>query len=254
MIVAGSRLLVPVTAGRHDLAERLRDAGAHVEEVEYIAVTQASDPQALAAATARWCHGEFDWLAVTSRNAVLAMERVARARGLSLAAAVPPARVAAVGEATARACRGVGLEVALVPGGSQDAEGMIAEFPAGPGTVLAPLGDLAASTLTRGLAGKHWDVTRVEAYRVVDGPGVSASAAAALAAGEFHAVLLTSGSVAERYARHAAAPHTGTLVVAIGRTTAAVASAAGVHVDAIAVTPSYDGILDALEGARKGST
>ena len=253
MIVAGSRILVPVTADRRDLAQRLRAAGATVDEAQFIAVVDTSDHEGLRAATARWCGGAFDWLAITSRNAAFALQRVATSDGLDLGAAVPPSRVAAVGEATRAACESVGLEVALMPPQSQDAVGMIAAFPEGPGTVLAPLGDLAAPVLANGLAAKGWEVTRVEAYRVVDGPGVTASTAAALAAGEFDAVVLTSGSVAERYARQGAPHEADTLVVAIGRTTAAAASDAGVHVDAVAAVPTYDGILEALEGARKGS-
>ncbi|MGC4174980.1 uroporphyrinogen-III synthase [Demequina sp.] len=247
MSVAGRRILVPVTAGRRDLAERLRAAGALVDEVEFIEVVETAQPEVLAAATLEWCDGAFDWLAVTSRNAVLAMAAVATANARSLADPVPFAQVATVGEATRSVCAGVGLDVALVPSGTQDARGIVADFPEGPGRVLVPLGDLAGPVLARGLERKGWDVTKVEAYRVVDGPGISADTAAALAAGEFDAVLLTSGSVAERYAPHAAPE--GTLVVAIGRTTQAAAKGAGLTVGAVAAIPSHDGILEALENA-----
>ena len=62
-------------------------------------------------------------------------------------------------------------------------------------------------------------------------------------------MLLTSGSVAERYAPHAAPAGSGTLVVAIGRTTAAAAAGAGVAVGAVSATPSYAGILEVLTNA-----
>ena len=247
--LTGRRILVPVTAGRRELAERLLAAGAVVEEVEFIAVVETSQPKELAEATLAWCRGEFDWLAVTSRNAVLAMAAIAAANDVDLGDAVPPSRVATVGEATRSVCASVGLAVGLVPSGTQDARGIVADFPEGPGTVLVPLGDLASPVLARGLARKGWDVTEVEAYRVHDGPGVDSSLAASLAAGEFDAVLLTSGSVAERYGPHAAPADADTLVVAIGRTTFASARAAGVRVDAVAATPSYDGIVAALEDA-----
>jgi uroporphyrinogen-III synthase len=245
--VRGRRILVPVTAGRRDLAERLRASGALVDEVEFIQVVETAQPEVLAAATLEWCDGAFDWLAVTSRNAVLAMAAVATANARRLGEPVPPSRVATVGEATRSVCDSVGLEVALVPTGSQDARGIVVDFPQGPGRVLVPLGDLAGPVLARGLARKGWDVTEVEAYRVVDGPGLSAATAAALAAGEFDAVLLTSGSVAERYAPYAA--NEGTLVVAIGRTTEAAAKAAGLKVGAVAATPSHAGIVESLENA-----
>jgi uroporphyrinogen-III synthase len=240
---------VPVTAGRRELAERLRAAGAVVAEVEYIAVVETAYPAALAAATEAWCRGDFDWLAVTSRNAVLAMATIATAHGMRLGNPIPPARVATVGEGTRAACNSVGLEVAFIPSGTQDALGMVEDFPDGPGTVIAPLGDLASPALVRGLEGKGWIVSAVEAYRVIDGSGMDAETAAALAAGEFDAVVLTSGSVAERYAPVAAPADADTLVVAIGATTAAAARSAGVHSDGVAATPSYDGILEALESA-----
>lgn len=248
-MLAGRRFLVPVTAGRRDLARRLADAGARVDEVEFISVVESSEPQALAAATLAWCDGEFEWLAVTSRNAVLAMQRIAKQHGRQLAEGLAAGRVATVGEATRGVCAQVGLEVALVPTERQDARGIVAEFPEGPGGVLVPLGDLASPVLARGLARKGWDVTQVEAYRVVDGPGVSPEVAAALASGDFDAVLLTSGSVAERYAPHAAPADADTLVVAIGATTAAAARAAGLTVGATSRVPSYDGILAVLEEA-----
>jgi uroporphyrinogen-III synthase len=245
--LAGRRILVPVTAGRRDLAERLRASGAIVDEVEFIEIIETAQPEVLAAATLEWCDGGFDWLAVTSRNAVLAMAAVATANARRLGEPVPPAGVATVGAATRSVCASVGLEVALVPSERQDARGIVSEFPDGPGRALVPLGDLAGPVLARGLVRKGWDVTEVEAYRVVDGPGISADAATALAAGEFDAVLLTSGSVAERYAPHAAPA--GTLVVAIGRTTEAAAKAAGLTVGAVATTPSHAGIVEALENA-----
>ena len=249
MTLTGKRILVPVTAGRREIAKRLRAAGATVDRVEYIAVVETEQPEALAAATLAWCDGEFDWLAVTSRNAILAMSAIATAHGRHLGDAVPPAGVATVGESTRETCRSVGLDVALVPSERHDAVGIVEEFASGPGKVLVPLGDLASPALARGLARKGWDVTAIEAYRVVDGPGIGDDVAAALAAGEFDAVVLTSGSVAARYAAHAAPANADTLVVAIGSTTAAAARAAGVHVHAVAPTPSYDGILSSLKDA-----
>jgi uroporphyrinogen-III synthase len=248
-VVAGRRILVPVTAGRRDLAQRLGAAGASVEEVEFISVVESADPGALEDATLAWCDGAFDWLAVTSRNAVLAMQRVAVEHGRDLSEGLANGKVATVGEATRGVCAAVGLEVSLIPTGRHDALGIVKEFPKGPGTVLVPLGDLASPVLARGLARREWDVTEVEAYRVVDGPGISDDIEAELANGEFDAVILTSGSVAERYATHAAPADADTLVIAIGGTTAAAARAAGLTVDATSKVPSYDGILEALDEA-----
>ena len=247
--LSGKRMLVPVTAGRRELAQRLAAQGVTVNEVVFIEVIEPAFPGILRDATIAWCVGEYEWMAVTSRNAVLAMNRIAHDEGLDLSAPQPQSRVATVGEATRGVCAAVGLAVDLVPTSSHDARGIVAEFPEGDGSVLVPVGDLASPVLARGLSRKGWQVESVEAYRVVDGPGVTPEIAASLAAGEIDAVLLTSGSVAERYAPFAAPADAGTLIVAIGRTTAAAAKAAGLTVDAVAELPSYDGILAALDSA-----
>lgn len=256
--LSGARILVPVTARRRALAERLATAGAAVDEAEMIAIVGAADPDALADAVGRWCAGDFAWLAVTSRNAVTEMRRVAADAGLDLGAPQPPAHVASVGESTLAVCAEVGLDVSLVPHGRQAASGIVADFPDAPSgppasrAVLAPVGNLASPVLARGLARKGWDVTTVEAYRTVDGPGLSAAQRASLAAGEVDAVVLTSGSMAERLAIQAQPLPSETLVVAIGQTTAASAAAAGMEVTAVAEQPTYASIVATLTAALEG--
>ncbi|WP_430868842.1 uroporphyrinogen-III synthase [Demequina aurantiaca] len=247
-VLAGARVLVPVTERRRVLAERLSAAGVLVDAVEFIAIAPSSTPADLAIATAKWCSGQYDWMAVTSRNAVAAMAELARTAGTSLAEPQPSARVATVGEATLGACSEAGLDVTLVPSGKSTASGIVADMLEGPGRVLAPLGNLASPMLTRGLERKGWVVDTVEAYRTVDGPGMSDELAAALGAGDVDAVVLTSGSVAERFAAQSPDVATRTRIVAIGTSTAHAAEAAGLRVDAVAGVPSYDGIVEALVG------
>ncbi|WP_084103228.1 uroporphyrinogen-III synthase [Demequina sp. NBRC 110056] len=242
----GRHVLVPVTAQRRHLAERLAEAGAIVEEVEFIAIEPTSEPDALEEATLAWCAGDYDWLAVTSRNALSAMDAIARRHSMSLAAPQPAAQVATVGEATRAVCADLGLEATLVPAARQNARGIVEEFPEGPGKVLAPLGNLAAPVLARGLERKGWTVTTVEAYRTVDGSGVGKQLRDELESGRFDAVLLTSGSVAQRLADSGAQLPPETLVVAIGDMTAATARAAGIELASVATAPSYDGIVAGL--------
>ncbi|WP_062464305.1 uroporphyrinogen-III synthase [Demequina soli] len=249
MSLAGRRLLVPVTAERTAFADDLAAEGALVTPVAFIAIAPPADAAALEAATLAWLAGDYAWMAVTSRNAVLAMDRVARAHGRTLAAPQPAARVATVGEATRRVCAEVGLAVDLVPSDRADARGIVESFPSGEGRVLAPLGNLASPVLARGLARKGWEVDAIEAYRTVDGPGMDDATVAAVAGGGFDAVLLTSGSVAERFAAACPRVAPGTRIVAIGRTTEAGARAAGLTVDAVADTPTYAGIRAALDAA-----
>lgn len=246
----GRRLLVPVTEGRRDLSERLAALGCDVVEAECIVIAPPIDRAALESRVRRWALGEYDWMAVTSRNAVLAMDRVACAAGLRLDSG--GTSVATVGEATTQVCRDLGLAVALVPHRA-DARGIVAEFPDGTGEVLIPRGNLAAPVLERGVASKGWTVDVVEAYRTVDGPGLTPQARKQLVEGSIDAVLLTSTSVADRISRDlAGAPiPSRTAVVAIGRTTAAGARALGLVPTVVAERPSHDGILEALAVAFK---
>ncbi len=252
--LSGARVLVPVTPTRRELADSLRAAGARVDEVQVLAIVPASDRGRLRDAVATWCDGGYDWLAVTSRNAVDALRQEAAAQGRSLNSPQPPAKVAAVGGSTAAACNEIGLSVRFVPARRRSASGMVDEFPAGTGRVLAPLGNLAARTLPEGLSRKGWAVDHVEAYRTVDGPGLSPENLAELRGGEVDAVLLTSGSVAERLASPCADIPLSTMMVAIGETTASSARTAGLRVDAVAATPNHEGIVDTLTSilATKG--
>lgn len=253
----GARVLVPVTPTRTDFARRLANAGAHVVPAEFIAIAPTDNQAALDRAVTRWCHGDYPWLVVTSRNSVDALATTALALGLSLVQPQPKAHVAAVGEGTREQCERAGLEVTLVPHVRWDARTLVADFPAGPGRVLAPLGNLAAPVLADGLTAKGWVVDTVQAYRTVDGAGLSPRVRAELAAGDFDAVVLTSGSVAQRLATSVPGLPAHTQVVAIGQTTAAAARAGGIHVNAIAAQASYDGVaaslVEVLESAREVS-
>jgi len=245
----GIRVVVPITQRRRTLADQLVTAGARVDAVEFIAIAPSSTPTELAIATAKWCSGQYHWMVVTSRNAVAEMASLAQRAGTTLAEPQPAAKVATVGEATLAMCDEVGLSVELVPTARASATGIVAEMAEGPGRVLAPLGNLASPALTRGLERKGWTVDTVEAYRTVDGPGIDADVAAAVGSGEVHAVVLTSGSVAERFAAQCEQIHGSTKIIAIGSSTAAAAHNEGLRVDAIADTPSYAGIVRALAEA-----
>lgn len=247
--LAGIRIVAPVTVRHSELADRLTDAGARVDAVEFIAIAPTSTPAELAIATAKWCSGQYDWMAVTSRNGISHMASLAESAGTTLAEPQPAAKVATVGESTLAACVDAGLDVDLLPTGEANASGLVDEMPDGPGRVLAPLGNLHSGVLARGLERKGWTVDVVEAYRTIDGEGADARVASAVRLGEVDAVLLTSGSVAERFARQCPQVASSTKIVAIGSITAAAARAAGLQVHAVSRRPSYDGMLEALATA-----
>jgi uroporphyrinogen-III synthase len=245
-------VVVPVTEGRRELADTLRGLGTNVTEGEFIAIEPTATPDALDAAAARWCDGDYDWMAVTSRNALGALHAAAVRAGRSLSAPMPPARLAVVGEASARASGDLDLHVALRPSRQQSAAGLVAEFPEGPGRVLAPLGNLAGDVLERGLARKGWSVDAVEAYRTVDGPGLDAAAVTAVGNGTVDAVVLTSGSVARRFAAQCATVAPNVAIIAMGATTASAARDEGLVVATVAGTPDYEGVVAALRRAMEG--
>lgn len=248
-------VVAPVTPGRDGLVEALEREGAAAIPVQFIAIEPAADPLGLAVAATAWCDGEYEWLAVTSRNAVLAIAQAALDHGRSLADPLPFAQVAAVGEATRTVCDELGLAVALVPSGEASARGLVAAFPDGPGRVLVPCGNLAAPILERGLARKGWDVTTVEAYRTVEVTSVDQKLADSLAAGRVDAVLLTSGSMAHSLATTYPRIAESTMMIAIGATTAAAAAAVGLTVTAVAPQPTYEALVTTLAVAtRKGRT
>lgn len=246
-------MLAPVTPGRTRLSAMLADAGATVVEVQFLSIEPPADARALTNATLAWCDGRYDWLAVTSRNAVLGMAAEARALGRSLAEPVDAGRaaVASVGDATRSVCDELGVPVALIPAAEASARGLVDAFPAGGGRVLAPQGNLASPVLERGLARKGWDVTAVEAYRTVEAETIDAGVAAALAGGGVDAVLLTSGSMVRSLMTVCPRPHPSVTMVAIGDTTAAAARAAGLRVAAVAKAATYESLVEALAGVDR---
>lgn len=221
-------------------------------EVAFIEIAATLESAVLDAAVSRWCDGDYDWMAVTSRNSLSALDAVASRTGRALSAPMPPSRLAVVGDATARAAAAIGLDVTLRPSRQQSAAGLVAEFPEGKGRVLVPLGNLAGDVLKRGLARKGWSVDCVEAYRTVDGPGLNASGVAAVGSGAVDAVVLTSGSAARRFASQCPDVAASVAIIAIGATTASATRAAGLEVAAVADTPDDEGVVAALHRAMEG--
>lgn len=219
--------------------------------------------------------GGFDWLVLTSRTAVLAVLQRANALGRSDGTTVQvPAgtRVAAVGEATAAACRAAGIGVDVVPVHDHSARGMLAEWPrrlrpTGGHTVFMPQADIASTTLADGLRGWGNDPVVATAYRTVDAPADPARALAATgentpapdltpadlaavggAPRGVEAVLFTSPSIVRRYLALAGpAPHLP--AIAIGDSTAAALRNHGWEPAATATEASPAGLANAWEHA-----
>lgn len=238
--LAGRRVVVTRAAEQADsLAELLAERGA---EPVVVPLVRIDDEPAGRAALAALDPAGFDWVIVTSPNAA---QRLANRVG----AGVPGVRaLAAVGSATAAVARDAGLRVDLVPR-RQSAEGLLDEFAAPPGTsALVVQAVDAAPTLVEGLRDRGLLVTAVAPYRAVPATPGAGQQLAALAA---DAVLFASGSAAQAWAE-VFGTATPPIVVAIGPSTAAAATAAGLKVTAVAADHSLVGMVDTLERRLRG--
>ncbi|TQL02433.1 uroporphyrinogen-III synthase [Cellulomonas sp. SLBN-39] len=242
--------------------------------VPLVRTVPAQDPTPLDDALLALGAGWYEWLAVTSQAAVAVLAQRAAHADEPLAAIVRRggAQVAAVGPGTRRALEALDVPVALVPPVRSTAADLVAAFPApgtarapeppagsaftrGPwpaaptpttGRVLVPRGDLAAPTLTDGLAAAGWQVDDVVAYRTVPAEPPPPDVATAWADGTIRAVLLTSASSVRSLVDHLGPPPASTLVVVIGPSTAVQARRSGLRVDAVAREQSLAGLVTAL--------
>jgi uroporphyrinogen-III synthase len=147
------------------------------------------------------------------------------------------ARVVAVGEATAEALRGVGVD----PWGVGDAGGIAALEMLDSGSAAVcwfvgaekPSADLDVAMAAEGIV--RWAVYRTE-RTVVD--------ASALMQADVAAITFTSGSAVAAYVAAAGIPDSP--VVVLGQATAGAAEALGVRVTAIAASPTLGSLVDAV--------
>jgi uroporphyrinogen III methyltransferase/synthase len=243
---------VVVTRPAHqssDLAARLRDLGARTLQVPVIMIGPPADGgAALAGAVGRLAAGAYEWVVLTSANAVAELFKlVPDARTLG------KAKVAAVGPATAEALRGFRVVADLVPT-EQSGPGLAAVFPApgsagaGSPTVLLPQAAGARSELRHSLEGLGWKVDAIEAYRTMPRP---IPAELLRAAGRADAICFASPSAVASYLEQAEAAGAAVppVVACIGPATAAAARARGLQVAAEAGEHTSVGLLTALEAA-----
>jgi uroporphyrinogen III methyltransferase/synthase len=230
------------------LVDRLTALGATTVELPVIAIAEPDDGgSALRAAAGRATGGAYDWVAVTSANAVTRL--VAALGGRPLPAGL---RLAAVGPATSRALVEAGLRADLVPAVAtgDDLATAFPSPPAGGGTVLVPRAEEVRGGLVAGLRAAGWSVEEVVAYRTVGGdPDPSAVAAARRA----DAVAFTSSSTVDRTVDLLGADGVPPVVVTIGPVTSASARTAGLAVAAEAAEATIDGLAAALVSVLGGA-
>jgi uroporphyrinogen-III synthase len=231
----------------------LADLGASVVELPVIAIEGPVDGGvALTAAAGRVAAGEYDWVVVTSSNAVSRMVD-------ALGGRPPPAatRWAAVGRSTARALMERGIVPDLVPAVAVS-DALVEVFPAaapagtapGRGTrepaVLFARAERVRDVVASGLAAKGWKVDEAVAYRTVAGDPDPAAVESARTA---DAVAFTSSSTVERTVELLGVSGVPPVVASIGPVTSASARAAGLEVTVEAVEHTLDGLVAALAAA-----
>jgi len=207
------------------LLARLREQGADAVCVPLIRIGPPSDTALLI--QARDSITDFDWVALTSRNA---------ARALLQDLAVPSRgrpRVAALGQGTADAVRAAGWPVDVVAsgrGGAALAETMLSDRKLRGATVLFPTSNIVLADLGQRLSAAKVSVHQVEVYRNMS-PEPTAGRQLADHLGQPGAIaIFASPSAVQRAAKlltELGREFSGVAAVAIGATTAAALETTG---------------------------
>jgi len=248
----GWRVLVPRTKEQAGvLSDRLRAFGAVSEEVPTIAVEPPRTPQQMERAIKGLVTGRYEWIALTSRNAVKAVRERFEEYGLD-ARAFAGIKVAAVGEQTAADLLAWGIKPDLVPSGEQSAAGLLEDWPPYDPVfdpidrVFLPRADIATENLVAGLVERGWEVDDVTAYRTVRAAPPAAPIREAIKSGGYDAVVFTSSSTVRNLVGIAGKPHPSTVIACIGPATAKTAEEHGLRVDVLAPNPSVADLAGAL--------
>lgn len=223
--LAGAR--IAVTRASHQappLADLIRNFGAMPILYPCIAIKAPLDSRALDDCLQRI--GQFDWILVTSGNAVRAVAERLNALDLSLASA--SIRVAAAGPATAAELRRrLNCEARFVPT-DYGADELARSLPISqPCRVLLPQSSLADESTAHILRARGADLRTVVAYRTVMGEG-GADLRAMIGRAEIDALTFTSPSAVSFFCRRCPVGAARQLPAAcIGPATAARAAAHG---------------------------
>jgi uroporphyrinogen III methyltransferase/synthase len=181
-----------------ELAQRLEQLGAVVWILPAVEIREPEDSSAVDRALNKL--GDYQWLVFTSANGVHAFIQRLRRIGRDLRA-LGSIRLAAIGQATAKALRGYHLEPDLVPSEyrSEELAAALKERVRGQRVLLARA-DRGRELLRQELAGVA-EVEQIAVYSQVDAIDPNSEALAALGRGEVDYVILTSSNIARSLAR-----------------------------------------------------
>lgn len=166
-ILSGKRIVITRAVEQSEsIVEALRERGATPVLLPMVAFAAPDDASLLDESLRNL--QQFDWIFLTSQNALRAMQDRCDLIGLPLAKAIEGAKIAAVGPATAEAAQNAGLEVAYVAKRHQGvalAEELSAIVKGK--AVLLPRSDRANRDLIEALGRFGAVVTEVVAYKTI---------------------------------------------------------------------------------------
>jgi uroporphyrinogen-III synthase len=226
------------------LTAALTALGAQVVEVPLLELAPPEDPEPLARALAGL--DRYEWIVLTSANAVEALADALARAGRSLPGTT---RLASVGPSTSRRAReALGREIAVEPPSDFRAEGLLRALEglemAGR-SVLQPVSDRARDVLAEGLRARGAQVDVVVAYRTATPAGAGEALLKALQAGT-DLVALASPSAVEGLVA-ALGPRSADVSVAlIGPVTEHAARAAGLDVRVVASPATAEGLVESI--------
>jgi uroporphyrinogen-III synthase len=188
----------------------------------------------------------YDWLVITSTNAVLAMRR--RFGAMQIKPEFAHIKIAAVGNKSAEAVEHIlGADVSLIPD-TYTGETLARQMALQQGDrVLIPQSEIANPELADILSQRGADVTAVTAYRNVTGQG-GEDIPEMIAKDEIDAITFTSSSTVENFVERIA-PQTATHlpVACIGSKTADTAWEYDFRIVIVPKVYTLDSMLDRLE-------
>jgi uroporphyrinogen III methyltransferase/synthase len=246
----GRRIVVTrATQQAQSLTDKLRELGAEVVEMPATQIARL-DLAPLREAIHRI--PTFDWLILTSQNAVSIFWEQLLGEGRD-ARALAGVKVAAVGPATAGALLEHGLAVDIIPERFV-AEGLLdmlrARDDVAGSKMLYVTAEGARDVLPRGLRELNADLTVIEAYRsIADGEGAE-RLTRALEADRIDLVTFTSGSAVRGYVDAVGSELAQKVPAAsMGEQTSAALRDAGIEVKAEAADSTLDGLVAAVLSA-----
>ncbi|MCS4531631.1 uroporphyrinogen-III synthase [Corynebacterium sp. ES2730-CONJ] len=235
-------IVVPRALGQaQNMVNAIEHHGMCALVVPMIAIKPTRDQQVLSKAL----QGAYEWVIFTSTNAVDACREALPLHGV---------KIAAVGVKTARALEELGQSVDVVPPAQHyNATGLLTIFPPfcaqgthqpqGAGRVLLPRGNLASPELPAGLTSLGYEVDCVEAYRTVEAPPPPPEVLEIMAAGDYAAICLSSGSMARHFVSRFGLPPQRCVVGCIGPRTLAVAEELGLHSTVMPPVATVDALV-----------